>query len=161
MNPEQISIDKDLLLSFFLTFSGFEFALKNTRFKREARHGGAEPDWQAFIETVSPQFNKEENEELLSACRFFIDDPPRRQVIAMGDLAWETQTQRENESEAMFILRMVKSVRNNLFHGGKHNIGLHEDPSRVSRLLQNSIVILNYVAILDHSVSTKFNEARI
>jgi hypothetical protein len=161
MNSENISVKKDLLLDFFLTFSKFEYALKNSRFKRRARHGGAEPDWIGFINVVVSKFNQNENLSLKEACTFYLDYPPRKQVLFQDDLSWETQSPKTNESEEAFILRMIKTVRNNLFHGSKHNIGLHEDSKRVTLLLTHALEILNYVSCLENDVSEAFNDARI
>ncbi len=161
MNPENISVKRDLLLDFFLTFSRFEYALKNSRFKRRARHGGAEPDWNGFINAVALNFDRNENPSLKEACTFYLDDPPRKQVLLEDKLAWETQSPKNNESEEVFILRMVKTVRNNLFHGSKHNIGLHEDSERVTLLLTHAIKILKYVSGLENDVSVGFQDARI
>ena len=49
-----ITIDRDLLLEFFLTFAAFEFALKNSGLRRKGRQivqgvtNIAEPDWVGF-----------------------------------------------------------------------------------------------------------------
>ncbi len=161
MNLENISVKRDLLLDFFLTFSKFEYALKNSRFKRLAHHGGAEPDWNVFIDAVASNFNRNENPSLKEACRFYLDDPPRKQVLFQDGLAWETQSPKNNESEEAFILRMVKAVRNNLFHGGKHNIGLHEDSKRVTLLLTHALEILKYVSGIENDVCVSFQDARI
>ena len=161
MNSENISVERHLLLDFFLTFSKFEYALKNSRFKRRARHAGAEPDWNGFISNVAPNFKQNENSSLEEACKFYLDNPPRKQVLLNNELAWKTQSQQDNESEEAFILRMVKTVRNNLFHGGKHNAGLHEDSERVTLLLTHALEILLYVSGLEDDVSVCFKDARI
>jgi hypothetical protein len=162
MTPEQVTVDKTLLLQFFLTFSRFEFALKNARFRREAWHGDVEPDWNRFINEIADNnFNINQNNKLQEACEYILDDPPKRQVLFNGDLAWETQLLGEDETETTFLLKMVKSIRNNLFHGGKHNIGLHEDSLRIEKLLESSLEILSYCITLDPELEDNLKRSSI
>ena len=67
----------------------------------------------------------------------------------------------ENESEIEFLLRMVRTVRNNLFHGGKYNIEVHEEVERTELLLQNSLTILMACLRLSQEVERQFIQAVI
>jgi hypothetical protein len=43
---------------------------------------------------------------------------------------------------------MLKTVRNNLFHGGKHGEAFWDDPTRVQALLSNAQPVLAELAAL-------------
>lgn len=139
-------MNDELLLDFFVTFSKFEFALKASgMFVQSPDIPGdapdAKPDWDTFAGTLQA-FMRDRSDDLRAACEYLADSPPHKQVILGGAVAWETRGRAQGESEVRFLLRMVRGVRNNLFHGGKHNIGLHESPERTERLLRSSLIIL-------------------
>lgn len=54
-------------------------------------------------------------------------------------LAWDDQTQSRGESDAVFAFRMARSVRNNLFHGGKNS----REVARNSTLITRALVVLS------------------
>ena len=57
------------------------------------------------------------------------------------------------------LLKMVKSVRNNLFHGGKHTPSTAEvnNTERNQRLIESSIVIIKACMDLDDRVKGYYN----
>jgi hypothetical protein len=139
-------VNRDLLLEFFLTFARFEFALKTTGFFRAypenpKKPPAAEPDWERFATSLRPSFASARSPELQEACNYLLDAPPNRQVLSQGTLAWETPV-RGQEADIEFLLRLVRCVRNNLFHGGKHNIEVHEGTQRTEKLLTSSLAVL-------------------
>ncbi len=140
-------VNRNLLLAFFLSFARFEYALKSTGFfvrkpEDPLRPPGAEPDWDRFAVSLRDSFDCHKNNELTEACRYFLESPPNKQVIVNDAPAWETPV-RGTQAEIEFILRMVRAVRNNLFHGGKHSIDVHESIERTELLLTHSLVVLN------------------
>jgi hypothetical protein len=168
-SSEQTRVDRELLLNFFLTFSRFEYALKtNNYFKRPntttnnaLKPPDAKPDWERFAVSLRDVFKKDKNAELHEACQYIIEAPPWKQVIVNNAVAWESPIRPESESEIEFILRMVRSVRNNLFHGGKFNMEAFEQTERTMKLLSCSIIILNECLTLSPSVKLAFDEAII
>jgi hypothetical protein len=156
----RINIDRKVLLEFFLTFSRFEYALKAAGYAFE-RNGTVNPDWRRFELELISIFNMRNNDKLITASNYFFDNPPFKQVLHNGKLAWESQCPNQNESDIQFLLRMVKCVRNNLFHGGKHNNWLHEDKQRTETLLCNSLIILNECLRLSPQVKNRFDGAII
>ncbi len=169
MPNEQTKVDKELLLSFFLTFSRFEYALKassyflrpNATTNNTPRTPDAKPDWIRFAVSLREVFKKDKNAELNEACQYIIESPPWKQVIVNNAIAWESPIRPDSVSEIEFILRMVRTVRNNLFHGGKFNIEAFEQTERTMKLLSCSIIILNECLILSSSVKEAFDEAII
>ncbi len=143
----QTIVDRELLLEFFLTFSRFEFALKATGLlKRHPEEPPdlppAEPDWDGFAVSLRPTFAPGRTGDLQEACRYFLESPPNRQVLLGGVPAWETPVRGQNVPDVDFLLRLVRCVRNNLFHGGKHNMHVHESKERTQKLLRSCLTIL-------------------
>lgn len=139
---EETAINRDLVLGFFLKFSRFEFALKFAGFSR----GGVnyvEPDWIRFAATLRDTFNKNQNPPLAQACKYILDNPPKQQALAGGNLAWNTQPPANANTEPELLVAYVKRVRNNLFHGGKYNNQMHEETARDEELLRGSLLILD------------------
>ena len=157
---DEVRIDRELLLEFFLCFSRVEFALKATGFAL-GDLDGVRPNWNGFAVSLRDKFDKTANPTLLQACDYILADPPRRQVLVDGSLAWNTQAQAPAEADVDFLLKMVRCVRNNLFHGGKYNVALHEDTARSEALLRNCLIILEECVDLSPVVKQAFEEAKI
>jgi hypothetical protein len=164
--------NRELLLEFFLTFSRFEYALKAIGFFKKpdpkkyksAKPPSAEPDWRTFRISLRNRFQTNRTETLKHACEYLLDQAPWKQVISKNadwKLAWETPLRPEEETEVEFLLRMVSYVRNNLFHGGKHGIAVHEDTERTEALLRNSLIVLEECLILVPQLQEAFDEATI
>lgn len=166
MTTIETRVDRELLLEFFLTFAKFEYALKNTdcfiRHPEDPRRlSPAEPDWDRFAASRRDDFNPKKSEELAAACRYLSESPPNRQVIVNGSPAWETPVHDPGLSEIEFLLRMVRSVRNNLFHGGKHNIAIHESRERTEKLLRSCLALLNECLSLAPTQKRAYREAML
>ncbi|MBI5643772.1 MAG: hypothetical protein HY954_09905 [Deltaproteobacteria bacterium] len=161
--PEN-KVNRDLLFDFFMTFAKFEYALKASGYlQRSIRE--AKPDWDRFAQVLQDKFDANRTNVLENACSYILMSPPNKQVViglnnGPETLAWETPM-RGNESEVVFLIRMVRCVRNNLFHGGKHSIELHENIERTEALLRSTLVVIKECLILSLDVNEKFDEAII
>ena len=170
MQHVETKINKNLLLNFFLIFSKFEYALKaggfHKRRKKLNSHDGlpiydAEPDWNRFDVSMRSSFQVDRNDELRRACEYILDTPPNKQVIVNNSVAWETPIREEHLSDIEFILKMVRCIRNNLFHGGKYSNEVHEDTERTELLLNSSLIILKECLALSPDLKRIFDEATI
>ena len=94
---------------------------------------------------------------LQAACDYFISQPPRKQILDSGVLGWSKPQFHKREPFFTWLLLMVRSVRNNLFHGGKFPMAPIEDPSRNTDLLQHSITIIYACLQLDTTVAHYFS----
>lgn len=155
-----------MLLDFFLTFSKFEFALKATgKFKRHSSDENeiyrAEPDWESFSEDLSDHFDVNASPHLTQAYEYLNDNPPHRQMIVNEEIVWQTTAKYAGETDIHFLLRIVRTVRNNLFHGGKHNIEMHEDTQRIELLLRDSLIVLYACLAVAPEQQAAFSDARL
>jgi hypothetical protein len=161
LNLENTSVDKDLLLNFFLNFARFEFALKASGFTRLRGRDGVEPNWDNFINSITEVFNKDHSEELRKACDYILSNPPKRQVLSNNGIPWEDNNPRISENNTEFIIRMVKQIRNNLFHGGKYDSESAKNSERKTILLNSALTILDYCLSLNGDLKYNYNDARI
>jgi hypothetical protein len=129
---------------FFYWFSRFEFALKeNGHLKSHGMGSKAEPGWDEFVihwqdlYAASP-----EAAELLAK-------PPEAQfVLANDQLAWRPVGLSDCRFDLAKVVRLIKTVRNNLFHGGKHGGASWDSPQRTASLLSTSKSVLDQLAQL-------------
>ena len=169
MQLNETKVSQNLLLNFFLVFSQFEYAFKAGGFHQRLNLMGqntapiynAKADWDSFAVSLRSSFKFNRNDELRQACEYILNSPPNKQVILNDSVAWETPIKEEHLSDIEFILRMVRCVRNNLFHGGKHSIEVHEDTKRTQLLLNSSLIIMKECLILSPDLKRIFDEATI
>lgn len=99
------------------------------------------------------------------ACDYLLLSPPKKQVIIrVGQkwyIAWEPPARSQNETDIEFLLKMIRGIRNNLFHGGKHNAEVHEDTQRTEQLLNASIAVLGECLELAPQVRMLFDRATL
>ena len=121
---------------------------------------GAGPNWDKFASDYASQFEHLESEALKAAVIYFQDNPPRKQLQQAGELSWsEPQEYDAKEPLLIWLLRMVRCVRNNLFYGGKFPLVPISDPSRDRELLLNSMHILESCLPLSPTVESRFYES--
>jgi hypothetical protein len=157
---KNIRIPKDLVFNFFLCFAKFEFALKTAGFSK-GNGKRVSPGWDAFAKAIATSFDKKTNKNLEEAVDYFMLTPPWKQVLIDGGMAWDSSMPNNGLSEIEKVLLLVRRVRNNLFHGGKFNIEVHEKKERTERLLKSSLIILKACLELDEGVQNNFQQATI
>ncbi len=144
MHRDNIGVDlKDLAFEFFFRFSRFEFALKENGNVKAGPRGYAQPDWDSFIDENGASYT------LSTAAKELLEDPPDVQRYRNERLwEWAPLTFGKGQSDLSKLVLIVKTVRNNLFHGGKHSAEGWDDPKRVRFLLGRSIEVLDALAVL-------------
>lgn len=131
-----------LIISFFITFSRFECALKASNFVTGG-NDRVSANWDSFVSTIRQSFMNNRTQELKDAVEYLIQHPPRIQIIDNSQLDWRDRVFQDNEPEINRLSQSIRDIRNNLFHGGKFNGNYQQDVSRNYILLKNSIVVLN------------------
>lgn len=136
-------LDRDLLFDFFWKFSVFECALKRRSFLKSGRDNApAEPDWYRFGESIRGRFSEICTDGFPESVNALKELSPQKQVVINGQLSWRKICRQPNESEEEFILRLLKAVRNNLFHGGKYPDGPVTEVARDRDILFAALSIL-------------------
>jgi hypothetical protein len=162
-NPEEVVLalveDKDLIFRFFAVFSRFEYALKRRGFLKKKEQ--AEADWDSYAEQLRGQFATVKALVLKTACDYLTSKPPKKQIVNGNSLEWKATVRGNNESIESYVLRLVRMVRNNLFHGGKYPypVGPMSDPGRDRRLIESALAVLEACLRLSPNVRQAFEEA--
>lgn len=139
--PQNISA---IAFDFFYWFSRFEFALKENGYLKNPKVGeNAEPGWNEFVKKWQDQYAaSDEAASLLKA-------QPKRQIVAANNgLAWKDVDLSKCKSELAKVVCLLKTVRNNLFHGGKSGGEGWDNPERTALLLSSSKTVLDQLAEL-------------
>jgi hypothetical protein len=147
LNPD----DAVLIFDFFIVFSRFEFALKRAGYFR-GDDNNVIPDWDLFSNTFSNIYDNAASPDFQEACEYYTEHPPQKQVVQDGKIIWKKNEQGSGESELHWILRSIRIVRNNLFHGGKFPFDIVRD----TNLLYYGLVILQECLKFDRNLERTF-----
>ena len=115
---------RDLLFRFFMNFAKFEDAMKTGGYGA-IKYGAYQPGWVALKRDME---NKPLPDGLKKAHQYLWDSPPNKQT---NKHEWRPTKPRDDWA---FVIDCVKTVRNNLFHGGKTQF----DPVRDPKLIRHS-----------------------
>lgn len=139
MRHDEITQDlRNLAFDFFYWFSRFEFALKDAPYLENDKVGArAKPGWDKFIADWQDRYT------LTAAGQALIDAEPERQVVGPSGLDFAKVGFDDKPSDLVKVIRLAKTVRNNLFHGGKHGSDYWDDPDRMQKLLKVTIAALD------------------
>lgn len=155
----------ELVLKFFANFSAFECALKQAHFVRGDKNNNAVPDWDRFADTLNGQLAALKDRDFINAKLYLLKEPPKKQMFTKSNkgVRWEENSKRSTETDERYLLRLVRDVRNNLFHGGKYPSTSTAPPTgealRNSKLLEACLTILDKCRALNADVGTFFEEA--
>lgn len=155
---DALVMDRNLVLRFFATFSRFEYSLKRSGF---LKHGNkAEPNWDEYATSLRAKFLQVQDSVFQDAVAFLLKEPPKTQVVSEHNLDWKPTSLATGEDHETYVLRVVRTVRNNLFHGGKFPtpVGAMEDVGRNRRLLEASILVLHQCLQLCPKLRAVFEE---
>ena len=154
---KNLKINKDLVVEFFIYFSRLEYALK------KAGYIGGDSrkilvDWDKFANDIEKTFDAKKNKELEEAVNYLLSYAPRKQILEGGQLSWKDNQKNNGESEIKYLLRLLRTVRNNLFHGSKFPELFTHERERDEKLLRSSLVILNAFLELKQDLKRNFFE---
>jgi hypothetical protein len=144
-----------LSFEFFREFARCEYCLKAVGL-RERKRRDPTADWSAFAEQVQSVFDYPPSEEVATAIRYYLNSPPKKQIVRNGVLDW-AQSEPDHKSQAELVLRLVCRVRNNLFHGGKFN-GHWFEPQRSEELLRFGLCVLRAVVSAHPEVGKAYDQ---
>ena len=156
----RVDFDRELVFKFFVGFSLFEKALKETDFHKERSDPEKiEPDWREFATKIKDRFtticNLPDNKELAIAVNYLLSNPPKKQVFRDGHIQF-VSTGRSSNSDTEWLTVLINRIRNNLFHGAKFS---YEHP-RDTDLLHYSLIILEEWSTLNPDIKRVLEEVR-
>lgn len=137
---EHFHIPQELTVEFLGTFARFEYALKRAGYV-EGNNKFVGADWDRFgreVAAISP----EALGPIVASCPYLQDHPPKKQVLQDGRLVWKAR-EASGGTAIQEILLSVRTVRNNVFHGGKFPEGPVAEPLRDERLIRDCLAVLN------------------
>lgn len=157
----ELGVDKELVMEFFVVFSRFEFALKRAGCLK-TDNGRAKPDWTKFTADYEKTFDPEKKPRLREAWNYLENEPPMIQVVVDGKLDFRVDERLRDMSPFRKATEAVRTVRNNLFHGGKFpNSGVVDDPARKTKLLKKCTILLNEMLVLAPDVKAHFDNIEL
>lgn len=158
----ELGVEEEVVMEFFVVFSRFEFALKKADYLRAGRDYRAEPNWTAFERRYEDKFNPQSEPQLSEAWDYIYQNPPMRQVVVDKRLDFEIDPRLEEKSPFKRATLAVRTVRNNLFHGGKFpNSGVVDDPARKTKLLRTCLRLLYEMLELAPDVKAHFDNIEL
>jgi len=152
-----VYINDELILKFLKVFSRAEYALKNVAdFRYDNK---AEANWDKFANKIHEKFLERNDCTLSKAKEYLWNNPPKKQIIDNDELSFKDFGIAEGQKSTQQLLAMVKTIRNNLFHGGKHTPSTAEvnNTERNQKLIESSIVIIKACMDLDNCVKGYYN----
>jgi hypothetical protein len=158
----QIATDREIVFKFFAVFSRFECAMKRAGFLHGDRFGNAKPDWTRFSASFGGHLSTSSDPVFQAARANLLGAPPKRQVVTDdGGIGWADNLRRSNDTDDEHLLRLVQTVRNNLFHGGKYPYpaGPVEDVARNRGLLVDSLAVLDQCIVMSSDLEHWFADA--
>lgn len=145
-------------LEFLELFARFEWALKTSGYVKKGKARRAEPAWDKYARSLNGVLG---SAEITEARDLLMNKPPQVQVVTCGGgLDWKDPAPVDGENGDEQLLRHVKMVRNNLFHGGKEEAarGIIGNPSRDVPLIEAATVILEACLRASPELKARFDE---
>lgn len=137
-----------LACEFLAVFSRMEYALKATRFQ-DGNEGRVSASWDRFANEADDVFDESSSDDLQEAVNYMTNKPPRKQVLVEGDrVEFRDFSKDANQCQLQQLLLVVRIVRNNLFHGGKHLPTGESELGRNEMLVRHSLYILRVCSTL-------------
>lgn len=143
-----LHMSSDLVCEFIAVFSRLEYALKATRFS-VGNDDGVSANWDRFANEANAIFHEIDSEVLETSVKYLFSRPPRKQVLEDRQRLNFREFEIDHAQRPLQqILLMVRTIRNNLFHGGKYLPFGEDEPGRNEALVQHSLIVLNTCALL-------------
>ena len=147
----------ELACEFLAVFSRMEYALKATDYASE-NEGKVTASWDKFANEIDEAFAQVDNEGFYASVDYLLTHPPRKQIRQDDVLTFADQVIDGDQRKAQQTLLMVRTVRNNLFHGGKHLPNGEVETGRNRQLVECSLTILKHCIELNDPVAQCYEQ---
>jgi hypothetical protein len=138
---DSLNVPKELTLEFFAAFARFEYALKRAGYV-VGNDKSASAGWDRFAVDLR-DMGDAALAPVLAVCVYLRQHPPKKQVVNNGKLEWVVRPVAGSPIED--VLLSIRTVRNNVFHGGKFPTGVVAEPLRDRQLIEECLAVLNAV----------------
>ncbi|MCU7931447.1 MAG: hypothetical protein KZQ90_11650 [Candidatus Thiodiazotropha sp. (ex Codakia rugifera)] len=142
---------RDLVYGFFMKFSRFEFALKQSGYVYSGIRDSAQVDWKKFSQAFGGDYVADQRETLL------LEKPPKKQIYTNDNISWVDFDFTTTSSDLEKLTLVLRTMRNNLFHGGKYGLKEEDVSDRIHFLLPHGIHTLERMVKLDNNVKIHFD----
>ncbi len=145
----------EIAIEFIATFSRAEHALKSTSYVL-GDEKKVVPDWDKFANEIHEEFEINEDTQITEAVNELLEHPPRKQVLVNRKVVFKNQSIDKKQKRTQQAILMIRTVRNNLFHGGKYLPNGEVENGRNERLVRASLIVLNECLRLNDDVRASF-----
>ena len=154
-----LHMPRELACEFLAVFSRMEYALKATPAYVGGDENRVDALWDRFANEINGAFEaiSREDKEFWEAVDYLLSRPPRKQVLRDAVLTFKDKVIDQNQRKAQQTLLMVRTVRNNLFHGGKHYPDGEREQGRNELLVRHSLEILKRSSSLSPDVRQRYD----
>lgn len=146
-----------LACQFLAIFSRMEYALKSTQYAI-GNDSKIDPWWDRFANDIDAKFLGISTTEVIEARDYLLDHPPRKQTFKNEQITFVDQIINTSQTKTQQLLLMVRTIRNNLFHGGKYSPKGEHEAGRDCLLVQHSLTVLLACSRLDPTVQDSFEK---
>lgn len=139
---KHVHVEPELVCNFMAIFFRFEYALKSSGYVKKRNHF-LTVEWNSYADHINDSFLSCTSKAFIDAVDFLLLNPPKEQTLKDGSLVFNSKDISCNKNNrAKVTIKMIRTVRNNLFHGGKVQPCGESENGRNKDLLQASITIL-------------------
>lgn len=149
----QMQIAPELGAKFIETFARMEYALKASGDFADGGADGVSAAWDRFANAIDTGFGAVTDKEFQVAVHFLLSEPARKQILTgFGPITLDPK-----QTTAQRTLLVVRTVRNNIVHGGKIQPEGEYEKGRNEKLTASALTVLRYAAELNDKVKAKFH----
>jgi hypothetical protein len=155
----RLQVEPHLAFEFIAAFSRVEYAFKAMGWIRERnrRFPIVEADWDQMVDVIKADFEANSNDVLMEATSYLVLNPPRVQCVTFGKLDWRPLVFKDGDVPLMRLVKCVKTVRNNLLHGGKYGPDDQFQFDRSTRLVASSLAVIDGIIDASPEVASWFH----
>lgn len=148
----QMHIPPQLAEEFLHTFTRMEYALKASGDFADGGDTRVQAAWDRFANDIDTAFRSIADNQFQAAVDLLLTEPARRQILT----GFSPLVLDPNATKAQRTLLVVRTVRNNVVHGGKIQPEGENEAGRNERLVASSLTVLEHAKELNNKVREKF-----
>ncbi len=144
-------------INFFILFSRFECCLKREQYNKW--EGKAEANWGCFWklnkDKIIKDIIKSSDSKIKTSVNYlFMNQPDKQFINSSWWIYWNSKS--IEAFNPHWLINIINTIRNNLFHWGKYNDGPCIWAERNKELLEHWIIILEELVKIDPKIKSNF-----